>query len=100
MGAVVAVILMKERQVVDAFMRADAITAESARTLDDLGVSAHGAAWRILVDRAILRSPGDGRYFVDVQSWEAAIRTRRRRLLVFLVLFVAIALWFLGPWRR
>lgn len=80
MGAAAAVILMKERRIVEAFERAGATSPASARTPDDLGVDPHGIGWRRLRDHAVVREaiPGADRYYVDVDVWQALRRMRRR----------------------
>jgi hypothetical protein len=100
MGAAVAILLMKERHIVDAFRRAGATTAEKAVAPEDINVGTHGPAWRVLNNRAIVRTTGDGRYYLDELSWEASRRLRLQRLLIVVVLVAALAIWFNGPWRR
>jgi len=100
MGAAVAVMLMKERHIVEAYRRAGATTADKAIAPEDINVGAHGAAWSVLHNRAIMRSAGDGRYYLDELSWEASRRLRQQRLLIVVVLVAAFALWYIGPWRR
>jgi len=94
-GAAVTAILIKERQVVDAFMRAGATTAARAVHPSDLEVDLGGLAARRLVDRAILREANAGTYYLDVLSWEAA-RRQRRRVLSVILLVVALAALFLS----
>jgi hypothetical protein len=99
MGAAVAVILMKERQIVGAFERAGATTASRGRTPSELDVEAEGIGWRRLRDRAIVResSPGTGLYYLDLEVWQATRRTRRRMLAVLLtVILVGLALVVMG----
>ena len=92
MGAAAAVILMKERQVVEAFERAGATAPSAGRSPTDLGVDPNGVGWRRLRRHAIVReaSPGTELYYLDVEVWQATRRTRRRVLAV--VLFVMLAL--------
>jgi hypothetical protein len=92
MGAAVAVLLAKERHIVTAFERVGAVTPERARTPEDVGVDAQRIAWRRLRERAIVRDAGDGRYYLDVEVWEANRRLRRRMMLVFLALILLLAL--------
>lgn len=99
MGAAVAVMLMKERHIVEAYRRAGATTADKAVAPEDINVGAHGGAWRALHNRAIMRSAGDGRFYLDELSWEASRRLRRQRLLIVVVLIAAFALWYFHPWR-
>lgn len=96
MGAAAAVILLKERQVVEAFERAGATTPAASRSPADVGVHPDGVGWRRLRERAIVResSPGTGLYYLDVEVWQATRRTRRRVLaavvLIMLALLVAV----------
>lgn len=92
MGAAgVAIILMKERHVAEAFERAGITSAENARAPEELGVGMHGLGWRRLVDRAIVRESSPGKWYLDVPSWVATRRLRRRRLLVLFVLVILAA---------
>ena len=92
MGAAVAVILMKERQVVEAFERAGATTAAAGRSPTDLGIHPDGVGWRRLRERAIVResSPGTGLYYLDVEVWQATRRTRRRVIAMLVVIMLAL----------
>ncbi|MEP6991290.1 MAG: hypothetical protein ABJA80_10200 [bacterium] len=94
MGGAVAVILIKERHMVEALQRAGATSPASARTLDDLGgvgIDADGIAWRRLRDRAVVREVAPGAYYVDMEVWAATRRQRRRLILVILVLIFLVA---------
>ena len=92
MGAAAAVILMKEREVVEAFERAGATTPAAGRSPTDLGVHPDGVGWRRLRERAIVResSPGTGLYYLDVEVWQATRRTRRRVLAVVFLIILAL----------
>ena len=92
MGAAAAVLLAKERHIVTAFERIGAVTPDRARTPDEVGVDTQRLAWRRLRDRAIVREAGDGRYYLDVEVWEANRRLRRRMVIVFLVIAILVAL--------
>lgn len=99
MGAAAAVILMKERQIVEAFERAGATTASRGRAPSELDVEPGSIGWRRLRDRAIVResSPGTGLYYLDSEVWQATRRTRRRAALVMLtVLIIVVALVAMG----
>jgi hypothetical protein len=88
MGAVAAAgIMRRERLIVDAYRDAGAISPERARTPDELLIHA-GFAFRRLIDHAVLRDVGDGRYFLDEPSWKALRGIRRR--LAFVVALVAL----------
>ena len=93
MGAAVAVILIKERHIVEAFERAGATSPDRALTPTDANVDDVGIGWRRLRDRAIVREASPGRFYLDVEVWEATRRTRRRVLLVLLVVLAAALLF-------
>jgi hypothetical protein len=92
-AAAIAVINMKERHIVDAFRQAGVTTAESARLPEELNVATHGVAWRALLNLAIIREAGGGRYYLDLPSWEANRRSRLRRIAILTVLLIALAFW-------
>jgi len=89
MGAAVTVMLIKERQVVDAFLRAGATSAITAVHPSDLSVDLGGVGGRRLVRGAVLRDAGDGRFYLDLLSWEA-VRRHRRRVLFAVLLLIAL----------
>jgi hypothetical protein len=91
MGAAAAAVLIKERHIVDAFVRAGAVSAERARLPEDVGAHIGGIGWRRLRNRAVVReaSPGEGLYYVDVEVWEATRRRQRRMLFVVFIVVVA-----------
>lgn len=94
MGAAAAAIYMKERHIADAFRNAGATSADTARLPQDLNVAMHGAGWRILHRNAFVREAGEGRYYLDVPSWDASMRARRQRVLILAIVLLAFALWF------
>ena len=104
MGAAAAVILLRERQLVEAFERAGATSPDRARSPEALGVDPHGLGWRRLHERAVVReaSVGAGRYYLDVEVWQAMRRMRRRMILILLIVIAAAFLVFgvVAPWRR
>jgi hypothetical protein len=89
-AAVAAVIIRKEKDLVEHFRGARALTPSTARTAADLGVHPD-VAWRILVHRGIVREGSPGMYYLDDQAWEAHRRNRRRLALIVLALAVAVA---------
>ena len=99
MGADAAVILIKERRMAEAFERAGATSPDRAVLPSDLSVGAHGVGWRRLRERAVVResSPGSGLFYLDVEVWQALRRTRRRLIVVAIV--VALATWGIFIWR-
>jgi hypothetical protein len=90
MGAAVAVILVKERQLVDAFVAAGATEASRAVPPGDVGMDPTRVAARRLLSRGIIRETGRGTYYLDLQGWFAMHR-RRQRLAVALLLVIALA---------
>ena len=95
MGGAVTVILIKERQVVDAFMRAGATSASTAVYPTDISVDMGGVGGRRLVRQAVLLEAGDGRYYLDLLTWEA-LRRQRRRILFVIKLIIALGALFLA----
>ena len=93
MGAAAAIIMRKQRDIVQTFRASGAVTRERARVPDDLGVD-ESLVFKGLVRRAELRDAGGGRYYLDEPSWNA-LRTLRQRMVVVIVFFV-IAVILLG----
>jgi hypothetical protein len=86
-GMVIAAIMMhRQRALVRAFERAGATSAAQARTAEALGLKT-GMAWHQLVGHAVLRCPGEGRYFLDEANWQ---RLRRRRRTVALAVIAGL----------
>lgn len=92
MGAAVAVVLIKERHVVEAFERAGATSMDRAMLPRDLQVDELGIGWRRLRERAIVREASAGRFYLDVEVWQASRRMRRRLMAVMLVVIIAALL--------
>ena len=92
MATAAAVIVIKERHLVERFQQAGATAPDRARTLEELGVEPTGVAWRRLRDRAVIResAPGSERYYADGDVWRALRRMRLR--LVGIALVVALFL--------
>src|SRR5512140_55089 len=93
MGGAVAVLLIKERHIVEAFERAGATTPELAREPSELGVDVDGVAWRRLRERAIIRDAAAGRFYVDSGTWQAIRRMRQRMLFTVAALVIALAIF-------
>ena len=89
-AAAAAVIVRKEKEIVNIFRGAGAMSAERARDPEQLGVHQHLAFHR-LVQRAVLRNAGDGRFYLDEMSWNA-LRNTRRRVAILAMAVVVIAL--------
>ena len=99
MGAAVAVILSKERHVVEAFERAGATAAERARPASDLQVEPNSLGFRRLRRQAVIREARPGEFYLDAEVW-AAVRRSRRRLGIALLVAILLAALLLGvfPW--
>ena len=93
MGGAVAVILIKERHVVEAFERAGATSPAQAVSAADLHVDERGIGWRRLRDRAIVREARPGLYYLDIDVWQATRRTRHRVMAVLLFVILALFLF-------
>jgi hypothetical protein len=95
MGATVAVILIRERHVAEAFVNAGATSADRRRTPQELNVDPEGVGFRRLRERAVLRDGGmsDGKYYIDVEVWQAVGRMRRRIVLVVVLVVGAFLLY-------
>ena len=90
--AIAAVIVKKERELVDLFREAGATTPAAAKTLEEVGVH---QAWPLsrLRRRAVVREAVPGRYYLDEEVWTAMRGMRRRIILV--VLGTAVLVGFL-----
>jgi hypothetical protein len=91
MGAA-AIVLAKERHLMEDFVRAGATSPDRAVTPEELGADPTGIGWRRLRDHAIVREAGagSGRYYLDVEVRDAVHRTRLRFLLVLAVILVVM----------
>jgi len=89
MGA--AVIMVKERHIVEAMQRLAVTSPARALTVDqlaDLGVDDRGLAWRALKRRVIVREASPGKWYVDGEVWQAT--RRRRHILLFVLVITAL----------
>ncbi|MFC5436258.1 hypothetical protein ACFPME_06800 [Rhodanobacter umsongensis] len=97
---ITAILMRRQRALVRVFEGVGATSAAQARSAEELGV-APGMAWHHLVGHAVLRCPGEGRYFLDEANWQ---RLRRRRRVIALAaiagLLVLLALILLLTVRR
>jgi len=91
MGAAAAVAIMRrrEREVVDDFRAAGAVSPASAQSYNAIGLG-ESSALRRLHDRAVIRETAPGLWYLDEEVWTAVQRTRRRVAVVMLVLVVLI----------
>lgn len=90
-AAVVAVIVAKERQIVEAFRNVGAVSPETAVTLDQAGVEEHVGFRRLRQHEVIREGAAAGRYYLDEGVWNAVRGTRRRLAVVMLVIVLLFA---------
>ena len=102
MGAAAAAVAVAERRMVEAFENARAISPDTARTPDEIGVETGGIGWRRLTRRAVVResAPGSGRYYLDRQVWQAVRATRMRMLVIVILALVGILLYLMTVGSR
>ena len=102
MGGAAAVVLIRERQIVEAFERAHATSPENGAHPTDLDVEPNGAGWRRLRSRAVVRetSPDSGKFYLDVEVWQALRRTRHRVIGVIIAVTLLALAFGIGPWAR
>jgi hypothetical protein len=100
MGAAgaIAIMRMKERQVVDDFRAAGAVTPSTAQSYAAMGFGETRAMKR-LHDSAVIRETSPGLYYLDEEVWMAVRRNRRRRAVlvgsVLALIFIGLAIGFL-----
>ncbi|MFC5580602.1 hypothetical protein [Rhodanobacter terrae] len=97
--AITAVMMHKQRALVRAFEQAAATTAAATRTVEQLGLKP-GMAWHQLVGRAVLRCPGERRYFLDLANWQRLRRQRRRMALATIAGLLMLVLILLATRAR
>ena len=88
--SIAAVIMMRERRLVERFRSAGATEPGSARSLSEIGAD-DGLALRRLQRRAVLRETTGGGYYLDEPSW-SAVRGMRRRVIAIVVVISVVAL--------
>ena len=91
MSTVAAVLLAKERRMVNRLRAVGAVNREQARTLEELGI-APGVVLRRLRERAVIREAARGHFYLDEESWAAVRRSRRRAIHVLWVVALVILL--------
>lgn len=89
-----AMLMRRQRAIVRAFEQAGAVAADSARSVEQLGLSV-GIAWQQLASLAVLRSPAAGRWFLDRANWR---RLCRRRCALAAASVAALLLVLLFAW--
>ncbi len=86
-----AVLVRQQNAIVRAFEQGAATTPATACSASRLGLKP-GMAWHHLVGHAVLRCPGDGRYFVDLPNWQRMRRRRHRIAVAIIGIVVAVGL--------
>jgi hypothetical protein len=91
-------IVRKQKQLVEAFRNAGAISPAEAKIPSELGIGG-GLALRILRRHAVLRETENGALYLDQPSWKAlqAFRRRLASLIVGLSLLGLGWIWYLRP---
>lgn len=90
MGATaVAILIRKERDIVEQFLSAGATSDATARSLGELHLD-HNIALRRLQRRAVIRETALGAYYLDEPSWRAMKSSRRTVVVVLLAVIVAL----------
>lgn len=95
---VMALLMRRQHAIVRVFAQAAATTPATACSASQLGLEP-GMAWHHLVGHAVLRCPGDGRYFLDLPNWQRLRRLRRRIAVVIVMTVLAtglLAWWFVS----
>lgn len=88
-SAAAAAVIAREKRIVRAFWEAGATSADKAVAPQDIGV--HGrVAFKRLVEHAVLRESGNGRFYLDEQKWQD-LRSLRHRIVLIMLLLVAVA---------
>lgn len=92
-------LMLKQRTIVQVFARAAAVSADQARSADELGLRV-GVAWQQLASHGVLRSPASGRWFLDRGAWRQLCRRRLAWIVAALagVLLIWLLMWSLR-WR-
>ena len=103
MGATAAAIIIKrEKDLVEHFRRARATSPQTAQSPDALGVEENNFIWRALQKSAVIREGASGAYYLDEPSW-AAMGYRRRRIAVIMLVvavFFAVSVYLASMSRR
>jgi hypothetical protein len=95
-AAVAAIVVRRQRDMVQTYRGVNATSPERAREPGEIGLE-QDMIFKGLVRRAVLRDAGGGRYYLDEPSWQALRRTRHRLALVILAIVLLLgALVFTG----
>jgi hypothetical protein len=92
-AAAVAIMRLRESEVVEDFRHVGATSPADAKTLEEIGIG-ESRAFQRLSERAVIRQPTPGCYYLDEESWIAIRRMRRRMaailLTTLLLFFIAV----------
>ena len=94
-AAVIAIMRRREREVVDDFRAAGALSTSTAQSYTAIGLG-HSRALKRLHDRAVIREAAPGLYYLDEEVWAAVRRIRRRLATVMLILVLTLFVISLG----
>ena len=92
-AAVVAIMRRREREVVDDFRAAGALTPSTAQSYTAVGLGESMALGR-LRDRAVIREAAPGTYYLDEEVWAAVRRTRQRIAMILIPIIILLMLGF------
>ena len=90
-AAVAAVLIRREKEVVDDFRAAGATSRETAQSYTAVGLG-QSLGLKRLRDRAVIREAAPGTYYLDEEVWTAVRRTRRRIATVLLLILALVLL--------
>jgi hypothetical protein len=88
-AAIIAVLRMKEREVVDDFRAAGALSPSTAQSYTAIGLG-DSLALKRLHSRAIIREASPGLYYLDEEVLTAVRRVRRRIAVVLLMVVLTL----------
>jgi len=89
-AAVAAVIVAKERRIVEQFRNAGATSPQLARTTQDVGVYEDIGFMR-LRRHEVIREANPGFFYLDEPVWIAMRRTRRRTAIVVVAIAIVLS---------
>jgi hypothetical protein len=90
-AAAAAILLRRERELVETFRAAGATSPPNAVSLSDLNLEP-SIAFRRLQRRAVLRATESGLFYLDEPSWIALHGIRRQIVLVMLAVLILVLL--------
>ena len=92
-AAAIAIMRMKEREVVDDFRAARALSPSTAQSYAAMGFG-EARAMKRLHDSAVIREAAPGLYYLDEEVWIAVRRNRQRRAVMIGLVLALICLGF------